>query len=273
MRLLRLQADGTVSLVQFAGEKIPRYAILSHTWRADEQEVTFQDILNGEGKQKIGYRKIMNCALQARKDKFQFLWVDSCCIDKSSSQELSEAINSMFLWYRGAAKCYAYLSDVTINKNARKNPPFQRVRKRGIKMSIQDSRWFTRSWTLQELLAPPAVEFFSRDWKPLGNRITRIREIHTITGIPEEALHGGPLSQFSVNERLSWAKDRRAKREEDKAYSLLGIFSVHMPLIYGEGEKNAFARLRKEIDQSTRYVLLTHTPKREKRKPVACFKL
>lgn len=266
MRLLRLETDGTISLVQFL-ENIPPYAILSHTWRADEEEVTFQDILNGEGKHKHGYRKIINCAKQAQRDKLQFCWVDSCCIDKSSSQELTEAINSMFVWYRDAVKCYAYLSDVVMNKTAARKAPPQHGRRRSLRRGIRDSRWFTRSWTLQELLAPPVVEFFSRDWKRLGNRTTLIQEIHTITGIPEEALSGRPLSQFSVKERLSWAKNRRAKREEDKAYSLLGIFGVHMSLIYGEGEEDAFARLQTKIDHLTRYVLLTHAPKEQSMHP------
>ncbi|KAI0856076.1 heterokaryon incompatibility protein-domain-containing protein [Xylaria cubensis] len=240
MRLLQRETDGKYKLVEFFGKIPPPYAILSHTWGADDEEVTLWDILNDKVKKKSGYKKIRFCAEQAKKDELQFFWVDSCCIDKSSSAELTEAINSMFDWYHRAAKCYAYLSDVRTRYS---------LSRRTWKQKFKNSRWFTRSWTLQELLAPESVDFFSREWKRLGNRITLQEEIRSITGIPVEALKGTPLSKFTVKERMSWAEKREAKREEDTAYSLLGIFDVHIPLIYGEGRKNAFARLRKEIEQ------------------------
>jgi hypothetical protein len=233
MRLLRLEADGEVSLVEFFGQNIPRYAILSHTWGADHEEVTFKDLENGTGQWKSGYNKIRFCRKQAAKDGLGFFWVDTCCIDKSSSAELSEAINSMFRWYHNAAKCYVYLSDVLNGSD------------------IQYSRWFTRSWTLQELLAPTSVEFFSAEGKRVGDRISLEQEIHKITGISNRAFQGSPLCQFSVDKRLSWAKGRQAKREEDAAYSLLGIFDIYMPLIYGEGRQKAFIRLHREIEQSS----------------------
>ncbi|KAI0184168.1 heterokaryon incompatibility [Xylaria flabelliformis] len=236
MRLLQRETDGKYKLVEFFGKKPPPYAILSHTWGADDEEVTLWDILNDKGEKKSGYKKIRFCAEQAKKDQLEFFWVDSCCIDKSSSAELTEAINSMFDWYHKADKCYAYLSDV---------PKYRWI----WKQKFKKSRWFTRSWTLQELLAPASVDFFSKEWKRLGNRITLLEEIRSITGIPVQALQGTPLSKFTVKERMSWAEKREAKREEDKAYSLLGIFDVHIPLIYGEGRENAFARLRKEIEQ------------------------
>jgi hypothetical protein len=254
MRLLRHEADGTFRLVEFF-EKIPPYAILSHTWGSDDEEVSFRDILNNSGGSKYGYEKIQLCAKQAQKDALEFFWVDTCCIDRSSSAELSEAINSMFSWYQRSAKCYAYLSDVSIPNSARSDLPSHRARKQ----SIQDSRWFERSWTLQELLAPASVEFFSRGWELLGDKNTLEKEIHEKTGIPVGALRGTPLSQFSVNERLFWAEGRQAKRQEDTVYSLLGILDVHMPLIYGEGRTNALARLRREIDQPTGYVPVAHT--------------
>jgi uncharacterized protein YerC len=159
-----------------------------------------------------------------------------CCIDKSNSSELAEAINSMFRWYRNAAKCYAYLSDVS-----RTNSEFL------WETAFRLSRWFTRCWTLQELLAPRSVEFFSQDGNRLGDKRSLELQIHEITGIPILALRGTPLSQFNVNERLLWAENRSAKLEEDKVYSLLGIFDVYMPLIYGEGRGNAFRRLTKEV--------------------------
>ncbi|OCL02132.1 HET-domain-containing protein [Glonium stellatum] len=245
MRLLRLEADGEFSLVEFVSQNIPRYAILSHTWGADDEEVTFKDLADGIGQRKPGYSKISFCGKQAAKDGLQFFWVDTCCIDKSSSAELSEAINSMFRWYHNAAKCYAFLSDVSISSSIEINLSSQQI------LAIQYSRWFTRSWTLQELLAPTSVEFFSAEGKRLGDRISLLQEIHNITGISVQALQGSPLSQFNVNERLSWAKGREAKREEDAAYSLLGIFDIHMPLIYGEGRQKAFIRLHREIEQSS----------------------
>ncbi|TRX93517.1 hypothetical protein FHL15_005489 [Xylaria flabelliformis] len=236
MRLLQRETDGKYKLVEFFGKRPPPYAILSHTWGADDEEVTLWDILNDVVKKKSGYKKIRFCAEQAKKDQLEFFWVDSCCIDKSSSAELTEAINSMFDWYHKADKCYAYLSDVS------KHPWIW-------KQKFKKSRWFTRSWTLQELLAPASVDFFSKEWKPLGNRNVLQKEIRNITGIPVQALQGTPLSMFTIKERMLWAEKRRAKREEDEAYSLLGLFDVHIPLIYGEGRENAFARLRKEIEQ------------------------
>jgi hypothetical protein len=237
MRLLNLHDDGEFSLTEFVGENIPRYAILSHTWGADGEEVTFKDLMKGTGTSKAGYHKIRFCGEQAAADGLQYFWVDTCCIDKSSSAEISEAINSMFRWYHDAAKCYVYLSDVSIGGSTWE-PAFQK------------SRWFTRGWTLQELIAPPSVEFFSVEGERLGDKKLLERQIHEITGITTRALQGDPLSHFSVNERMSWAAKRETKREEDAAYSLLGIFNIHMPLIYGEGRKKALVRLRKEIEES-----------------------
>ncbi|KAI0964727.1 hypothetical protein F4678DRAFT_455078 [Xylaria arbuscula] len=249
MRLLHCDYSdiaNTVRLTEFFHKTIPPYAILSHTWGADDEEVTFRDILSDTGQNKSGFRKIRFCAKQAREDGLQFFWIDSCCIDKSSSAELSEAINSMFRWYQNAEKCYVYLSDVSIGGLSGDSSSARRKRKQ----YIRHSRWFTRSWTLQELLAPTSVEFFSSDGRRLGDKATQADMISHVTNIPRAALRGTSLSQFSVNERMSWAKGRNAKREEDAAYSLLGIFDICMPLIYGEGRAKAFARLRKEVDQS-----------------------
>jgi hypothetical protein len=230
MRLLRLQDDGGFSLVEMFGKDIPQYAILSHTWGASNEEVTFRDLTEGTGKRKAGYRKLTFCRKQTAKDNLQYFWVDTCCIDKSSSAELAEAINSMFRWYKEAAKCYVYLSDIT-------------TAERTWEPAFRNCRWFTRGWTIQELLAPTSVEFFSREGRHLGDKTSLEQQIHEITGIAIPALRGAPLSDFSINERLLWAKSRQTTREEDKAYSLLGIFSVCMPLLYGEGEERAFKRL------------------------------
>jgi len=245
MRLLRLEAEGEFSLVEFFGQNIPRYAILSHTWGADDEEVTFRDLADGVGQSKSGYSKINFCGKQAAKDGLKFIWVDTCCIDKSSSAELQEAINSMFRWYSNAAKSYVYLSDVSIGSSTGINMSSEEM------PAFQYSRWFTRSWTLQELLAPTSVDFFSAEGKMVGDRESLVQEIHNITGISIQALQGRPLAHFNIDERLSWAKGRQAKREEDAVYSLLGIFDIHMPLIYGEGRQKAFVRLHREIKQSS----------------------
>ncbi|KAF2113268.1 heterokaryon incompatibility protein-domain-containing protein [Lophiotrema nucula] len=233
MRLLRLEGDCELSLVEVVSN-IPRYAILSHTWGPDHEEVTFKDIKKGTGKSKAGYAKVRLrvhfCRKQAAKDNLRYFWVDTCCIDKSSSSELSEAINSMFRWYQNAERCYVYLPDVM--------PAL--------------GRWFTRGWTLQELIAPASVEFFSEEETPIGDKLSLELTLREVTGIAIEALRGKPLHQFSVDERMSWATDRQTKREEDAAYCLLGIFDIHMPLLYGEGRKKSLMRLQREIEQSHR---------------------
>ena len=249
MRLLERNNDGEFSLTKDSvGDDIPHYAILSHTWGADTEEVTFEDLMNGTGKDKHGYNKIRFCGEQARRDGLQYFWVDTCCINKSNNTELSEAINSMFRWYRNADKCYVYLSDIprpAFDSNDQFNQlPWE--------SAFRKSRWFTRGWTLQELLAPASVEFFSEDCEQLGNKKSLERHIHEITRIPIKALQGSPLSDFSITERISWAKKRETTRKEDKAYSLLGIFDIHMPLLYGEGRENAFKRLQKEIDEASK---------------------
>jgi hypothetical protein len=248
MRLLKLENHGEFSLTKDLINNIPPYAILSHTWGDDDQEVTFKDLAEDSGKTKAGYRKIQFCGQQAACDGLQYFWVDTCCIDKSNNSELSEAINSMFRWYRNAAKCYVYLSDVSTNNHNPINQSFQWT----WEPAFRKSRWFTRGWTLQELTAPPWVEFFSSEGKRLGDKKSLERQVHEITGIAVRALQGSDLSEFSVTERMSWAENRETKREEDKAYSLLGMFDIYLPLIYGEGMKNAFIRLREEIDKRSR---------------------
>jgi hypothetical protein len=244
MRLLKLEDDGEFSLVEFIGNDVPPYAILSHTWGSDHDEVTLEDLAKGTAKTKqAGYKKILFCGKQAANDHIGYVWVDTCCIDKSSSSELAEAINSMFRWYHKAAKCYVYLSDVSTGDSTRNGPFFQQP----WEQAFHNSKWFTRGWTLQELLAPESVDFYSAEGERLGNKDSLLQQIHKITGIPTQALQGKPLPQFSVDERMSWASSRKTKREEDAAYCLLGIFDIYMPLIYGEGRQKALSRLLKEI--------------------------
>jgi hypothetical protein len=243
MRLLYYTSGGELAWTKdFIGDdEIPSYAILSHTW--DEgQEVTFDDLIKNGGKSKTGYNKIRFCASQAKRDSLDYFWIDTCCIDKSNNAELSEAIISMFRWYKKAKRCYVYLSDVSSRSSGEGSDAHRRRRP-----EIRKSRWFTRGWTLQELIAPASVDFFSKDGERLGNKDSLTQTLHEITGIAVQALEGSPMTCFTVDERMQWAQGRKTKREEDAAYSLLGIFDVHMPLLYGEGRQKAMDRLRREI--------------------------
>lgn len=239
MRFLQRSSNGELSLTNDligGSEVIPRYAILSHTWE-EGQEVTYQDLIHGNGTGKNGYRKLQFCAERSAQAGLNHFWVDTCCIDKSSSAELQEAIASMFRWYSKADVCFVYLSDVDHSQRWQS--------------AFRKSRWFKRGWTLQELLAPADVEFYSNEGTLLGTKRTLEDAIHEITRINYDALRGKHLSGFPKEERLSWTSERETKREEDAAYSLLGIFDVHMPLMYGEGRKHALERLEEQIDKQT----------------------
>lgn len=246
MRLLKYSDHGEISLTDdiLNEDKLPTYAILSHTWEANE-EVTFYDLTNQTGKDKAGQNKIRFCMQQAARDGIYYSWVDTCCIDKSTSHELSTAINSMFRWYQRASKCYVYLSDVSVPDEISDAEAF-RIAWRD---AFRRSRWFTRGWTLQELLAPASVEFFSKQGRRLGSRVSLEQEIQEITAIPTAALRGQLLSEFSVEERRSWAAKRITTLKEDRVYCLLGIFGVFLSLIYGEGEAYATLRLMEEIQK------------------------
>lgn len=248
MRLLRIDGGGALNLTEDLPEsKLPRYAILSHVW--GPEEVTMENLENGSGKTMTGYAKIQFCRDQAIKDGIQHFWVDTCCIDKRNLSELSQALVSMFRWYANADKCYVFLSDVSSCKRTRAGssdiwaPAFRK------------SKWFTRGWTLQELLAPKQVEFYARNGERLGDKDTLAQEIHEITGIPTKALAGTCLSEFSPQARMQWACHRETMLPEDKAYCLLGIFDVSMSIIYGETETKAFLRLKDEIAKAYRIQL------------------
>jgi len=236
---MRLLHSKTLKLEEFNGKRVPPYAILSHTW--GEDEISFQDSQCRDADKKAGYEKIKHCCEIAAADGFEYAWVDSCCIDKTSSSELSEAINSMYRWYKEAQVCYAYLSDVPSCEN-----PWTEA------SAFSKSRWFTRGWTLQELIAPTNLIFFGSDWKEVGTRSSLLGVISETTNIQIEALHGNDysLETFSIAQRMSWASRRETTRLEDLAYCLLGIFNINMPMLYGEGE-NAFIRLQEEIMKNT----------------------
>jgi hypothetical protein len=252
MRLLQCSSNGEFSLTDDYSDEdeLPSYAILSHTWGAGGDEVTFEDLADGTGKAKPGYEKIRFCAEQAQYDGLQHFWVDTCCIDKTDKAELSKAIQSMFRWYRNAARCYVYLPEVSrplLGTDLEAHAPLW-------ESQFRMSKWFTRGWTLQELLAPSSVEFFSREGRRLGDKKSLREQIHKVTNIPYAAIEGAPLSQFTVNERLQWKEHRETKHEEDGAYSLLGIFDVHLAPLYGEGAAGAFRRLTDEIQKQERCI-------------------
>ncbi|KAL9062649.1 MAG: hypothetical protein Q9157_008738 [Trypethelium eluteriae] len=246
MRLLECGPDGRLVFHEFNDEDVPAYAILSHTWAINnKEEVSYQDVGAGTSKSKAGYKKIHFCAERAAADGLRYFWVDTCCIDKTSSHELSKAITSMFRWYRKAARCYVYLSDVPTQKGNKGTQP-----NNAWEVAFRRSRWFTRGWTLQELIAPTVVEFFSSEGEGLGNKLTLESTIHDVTGIPTNVLRQGPSSDLTVDEQMSWAANRHTKEPEDEAYSLLGIFDISMPLLYGEGREKALRRLHEEINKS-----------------------
>ncbi|KAI6118495.1 heterokaryon incompatibility protein-domain-containing protein [Pisolithus croceorrhizus] len=208
-------------------DEITSYAILSHRWGAEVgyEEMTglmkMEEGKRDEVRQRCGYQKIIKSCEQATKDGHKWLWIDTCCIDKRSSSELSEAINSMYRWYQNAQVCYAYLNDVC----------------ESIFPTVQDN----------ELVAPKQVEFFNKDWVSIGNKRRLAPALEDITRIPRDVLTGGlAAKRLSVAPIMSWAAHRKTTRVEDRAYSLMGLFGVNMPMLYGEGRK-AFRRLQLEI--------------------------
>ena len=242
MRLINVE---TLAPEDFPDDRAPSYAILSHTWGDDAEELSLSDVKAGnlENKPGIGLAKLRGCSKQARNDGFGYIWIDTCCIDKANLVELSEAINSMFRWYRQASVCYAYLSDVLDDRDPQHTKG----------STFRSSRWFRRGWTLQELLAPRSVVFYNSRWRRLGTK-TRLRPLlEEITGVPQRYLKGtGNLISASVAQRMSWAARRETTRKEDMAYCLLGLFDIAMPLIYGEGGDRAFFRLQEQIMRNTK---------------------
>jgi len=292
MRLLRA-IDMTFH--QFEGSSIPPYAILSHRWEGEE--ITYQEMSDrapttgtrfrfaneqevkiriAATERKSGFQKIQKCCEQALEDMIEYVWVDTCCIDKSSSAELSEAINSMYAWYQRSVVCYAYLADVhtwptykredangawagtfdvwdylAANGGALRSPwktPGEDVALQRLDpiARVMSSNWWTRGWTLQELIAPSEIVFYANNsagWSKIGDRHTLLDLVAKRTGIEHRILLGGDVMQCSVAQRMSWASERETTRIEDLAYCLLGLFGVNMPLLYGEGSK-AFLRLQ-----------------------------
>jgi hypothetical protein len=276
---MRLLDTKTLRFRLFVGRNLPKYAILSHTWR--DEEIVFEDVRDGPSALmallKKGLRKLLDSCGMARRAGYDLIWIDTCCIDKSSSAELSEAINSMFSWYEKADVCFAYLDDY----HSDQEPAVGTGDDQSQTEHVAKCYWFTRGWTLQELLAPRDVHFFNADWKFIGNRYSLARWISNETGIYQDILRrhlrdncGLPeqlrtpdyisvapgqnccdgadrsirqmLNSLGISTRMRWAAERHTTRLEDVAYCLMGIFDVNMPLLYGEGEK-AFQRLQEAI--------------------------
>jgi hypothetical protein len=297
---MRLIDVDTLELHSFTDNCIPKYAILSHSWGADEvshQELVWINRIKALSKsldppslsssaatltsqheqstvmlasmemllrgnwhlntapgsmteedflKRPGYSKIINTAREVQDLKLKWVWIDTCCIDKSSSAELQEAINSMYRWYQNAEVCLVYLSDVV-----RPNTGDTRTASEFASAAFHSSRWTKRGWTLQELLAPITCRFYLQDWRYMGEKIEFLEELSRATGIPSPVLEDSDLVQeVSVAERMSWAANRETTRPEDIGYCLLGLFDIQMPLLYGEGNK-AFIRLQEEILRTT----------------------
>ena len=240
---------GTKVLEFYADERKTEYAILSHRWQ-EGREVGYEEMVRlaetdqkerEEIRERAGYQKILQSCKQAKKDGYRWLWIDTCCIDKRSSAELSEAINSMYRWYENSTVCYAYLHDVD-GSSFPTEPDTTRY-----PTSNGWPEWFSRGWTLQEMIAPSDVWFFNKDWKPINNKKVLGHTLARITRVPERILTDGLSSNRPcVAQIMSWAADRTTSRDEDRAYSLLGLLDVNMPMLYGEGKK-AFRRLQLEI--------------------------
>ncbi|KAF2011921.1 hypothetical protein BU24DRAFT_425752 [Aaosphaeria arxii CBS 175.79] len=254
MRLLRHLPDDNFELTSFPTDDPPPYAILSHVGGEDGEEVTYRDLMAGIGREKAGFRKLQFCSQRAELDGLQYFWIDSCCVDRFNKEEMSVGMNSVYNWYQSATRCYVLLADVSVPDGFASDIPLHEqvtddMDNHEIWQSFRRSRWFEQCWTLQELLAPSCVEFFSREGRRLGNRTSLALEIHQITSIPEAVLRGKNLAECSVEERIGWVVGRSAALEEDKAYCLFGILGVHLPRMYGEGINNAMLRLRERIDR------------------------
>ncbi|KAK4892930.1 hypothetical protein LTR27_008658 [Elasticomyces elasticus] len=240
-------------------DQTPRYAILSHTW--GEDEISLQEWESGGSAVTLKecYLKVVNACKQAERDGFDWLWADTCCIDKTACidktniSELEVTVQSMYDWYCNAEVCYALLSDVDDNRTLTGDDDAVDIEYRSPVYNVERaqqfrrSRWFRRGWTLQELLAPRRVVFYSKDWTVFDDSPDLLPTVSEITNIPEAVLrHEKRLAECSYAQRLSWAYGRETNLIEDQAYSLIGILDICMPPSYGEGSR-AFKRLQHHV--------------------------
>ncbi|KAF8961870.1 hypothetical protein BDZ97DRAFT_1733502 [Flammula alnicola] len=230
-----------------------RYAILSHTWLEDE--VTFEDWKLGRNLSGPGYEKLQRfCQVAAAEYEVSLGWMDTICINKDSTSELDESIRSMYRWYENSFICLTYLANTTSLDD------------------MPDDRWFTRGWTLQELLSPQRIKFYGKTWTPLTAKeidndkpsysvgatpapIHRVIEKATGITYSEMVFFKPGLQGGEISRRMVWAAKRTTTRGEDRAYSLMGIFSVTFTIAYGEGVERAFFRLVEQILNSYRNIL------------------
>jgi hypothetical protein len=254
---MQLLNTNTLDLKDFSDAEVrqTKYAILSHLWEPQNsslREIVFHELEALSSKERQAFPKLhdlnSDTARKRREFKiglfcdmaythgYQWAWIDTCCIDKRSSAELTEAINSMFRWCKQADRCYVYFNDVSWNKdNVEDEESYGR---------LNEGEWFKRGWTLQELLAPRSLHCYDKNWKWFGDKISLSEQFSMATGISDAHLHD--QSTASVAMKLSWAAYRQTSRIEDVAYSLLGLFDINMPMLYGEGE-NAFQCLQRKI--------------------------
>ncbi|THU87562.1 hypothetical protein K435DRAFT_681500, partial [Dendrothele bispora CBS 962.96] len=233
----RLIETRTGRFADFSSRPPRPYAILSHRWLHDE-EVTFNDYLHvhlqPSTRKKLGYRKIVQACKKAASEQLEYIWIDTCCIDRSNHNELTRNVKSMYSYYHNSEVCYVYLADIKV-----KGSP------------IWKSEWFQRGWTLQELVALRRLKFFGGDWGFLGNREQRTSVIHYLTGIPPSVLNGTtPICDVDIWTRMSWCAGRKTTKPPDLAYCLLGILGVSMDLDYTEDVRSAFKRLQKALGDS-----------------------
>lgn len=261
MRLLNVH---TGEFRDFHGDRIPPYVVTSHRWSSNES--TYKDVLKKKNPEREGYQKILRFCAFARQvfrdpkspeKPIDWIWIDTCCINQNSSAEVSESINSMWSWYSQATHCIAHLKDVRSFTSG--------GGQEGVLFDFRKSEWFERGWTLQELLAPQCVVFVTHNWEVIGRKSpddhactvtsTILNDVVAeVTGIPKDVLCGFESRRAVISKemKMAWAANRQTTKVEDAAYCLFGIFGVHMPLIYGEGERNARRRLEQEIRNKER---------------------
>jgi hypothetical protein len=277
--MIRLLHAKHLHFEEFFDDDVPDYVILSHRWFSQREELTYRDFLDGRKRESKGWTKITALCEKALSHKYEWVWIDTCCIDKTSSAELTEAINSAFRWCQNAKECYVYLYDVSWNDRRLYSTDSllftseEQPRELGSpasRQSFRGSDWHTRSWALQDLLAPPEVIFYDHNWRYIGRRETLAADIASATGIEIKYLLGSSLHEASAATKLRWAARRKCSRVEDQSYCLLGIFDLNMPLVYGEGN-NAFLRLQQEIWKKTSdkslFTWMTREGKRGKAPP------
>ncbi|ETN38886.1 uncharacterized protein HMPREF1541_06927 [Cyphellophora europaea CBS 101466] len=261
---MRLIDTRTLELADF-GNHLPsaQYAILSHRW--GDNEVTYRQymaldksLLRAQTPRAYssGLDKILWGCHMARRNNLRYFWIDTCCINKNNEDdqtELSASVMSMWKWYHEAAICYIFLATITLSAAEVERDPNAFMEWHHSKDSEdrdygRPAEYFRRGWTLQELLAPRRAIFFNATWSFIGSRLQLVDQIYNATNIAKQYINSNEgIRLASIAARLSWAGGRETTREEDRVYSLIGLFDINMDIRYGEGYERAFYRLQKEI--------------------------